>query len=68
MKLLQLLLKFKIAELINKKTNNNKSAEALQLTTKTDNRDTVRVYKILYEKNKEAGQKFDPLKIFSQVN
>jgi hypothetical protein len=65
---LQLLVKFKIAELINKTTNNNKSAEALQLTTKTDNRDTVRVYKILHEKNKEAGEKFDPLKIFSQVN
>ena len=58
---------FKIAELINKKTNNNKSAEALQLTTKTDNRDTVRVYKILIERNKADGYKFDPLKIFSQV-
>ena len=60
------MLKFKIAEMINKKTNNNKFAEALQLTTKTENTDTVRIFRILFDKNMEDGYKFDPLSLFSQ--
>ena len=56
---------FGIKQVVERITGNNKKAMALKLTYEADNRDTVRVFEMMYEKSKTDGVIFDPLKLFS---
>ena len=56
----------KIAMIVNQKSNNNKDFKALKLTTETDDKDTIRVFQILFDLNRKNGDIFDPLSMFGQ--
>ena len=43
---------------------NNRKVKALKLTTETDDKDTLRIFKMLFEKIAKNGGVFDPLNIF----
>ena len=60
------LLEFGIGQIVERVTGNNKKAKALKLTYKAENRDTLRVYQLMYEKSMKEGITFDPLGVFSQ--
>ena len=61
------LTEFGIGQIVDKVTGNNKKAKALKLTYKADNRETLRVYELMYEKSKKEGVIFDPLGVFYVV-
>ena len=52
-----------MGKIIRKKTDNNKVAEALVMTVEADDRETVRVFQLLFEKARNVGIYFDPLKL-----
>ena len=47
-----------------KNENNHKSFEVLILTTETEDRDTIELYRMLFERCWEDGKDFDPLNMF----
>ena len=53
--------KFKIAKLNTKKHQNGVTSDVLSLTRTTADRQTVRLYKILYQKMRAINVVFDPL-------
>ena len=57
-----------MAVMANKKTSNNRVAEALQLTTQTEDVETVRLFRLLYELSKKDRIMFDPLGLFGKDN
>ena len=59
-------MEFKVASRRTKDTNNHKSSAVLTLTTETQDRDTIRLYRLLFEGCKEDGITFDPLGIFGE--
>ena len=54
----------KIATIVEQKATNNKTAKSLKLTFETDDEDTIRVFKVLYDLNIGRSDVFDPLKMF----
>ena len=63
----QALEKYKIAKVVTlETTGNNKKPRALQLTTQTDNPETVRLFNLLYDLNRAKNELFDPLEIFHE--
>ena len=57
-----------MAVMANKKTSNNRVAEALQLTTQTEDVETVRLFRLLYELSKKDRIMVDPLGLFGKDN
>jgi len=47
-----------------KNVNNHKSFEVLILTTETGDSETIKLYKMLFERCREDGKDFDPLNMF----
>ena len=47
-----------------RKTRTTKSFEVLILTTETEDRDTIELYRMLFERCREDGKDFDPLNMF----
>ena len=60
----QVLVKYEIAEKTNERSENGVLAEKLELTKQSENRETIRLFQLLYEKFKLENQIFDPLGIF----
>ena len=60
----------KIATIVIQKGTNNKTTKSLKLTFETNDKDTIRVFKVLYDLNIGRGctdyprDVFDPLKMF----
>ena len=54
----------KLAKAVDQQVANNRKVKALKLTTETDDRDTIRIFKMLFEKITKDGGVFDPLNIF----
>ena len=58
-------MKFNLASLEKRKNkNNHKSFEVLILTTETEDSETIKLYKMLFERCREDGKDFDPLNMF----
>ena len=60
------LLKFNMAVKISEKSENGVKADKLLLTRSSEDRDTVRLYEMLYDQAKTCNEVFDPLGMFSQ--
>lgn len=63
----QVLVKFKLASKEMKKMKRT-NVEVLRLTTKTEDRTTVKLFQMLYESLWARNQIFDPLGIFLDPN
>ena len=62
-------MKYHIGIIKNKKTANNKIAEALRVTTTTEDPDTIRLYRLLRNISIEKDKiNFDPLGLFGHEN
>ena len=59
-------MEFKVASHKTKYNNNHKSSAMLTLTSETQDEDTIRLYKMLFERCKEDGNTFDPLGMFGE--
>lgn len=64
--LIQALVKFNVAVLSKKKASNGLTAGVLTLTRKTDDKQTVRLFKMLYQKFRATNIVFDPLELFHE--
>ena len=54
----------KLAKAVDQQVANNRKVKALKLTTETDDKDTLRIFKMLFEKIAKNDGVFDPLNIF----
>ena len=54
----------KLAKAVDQQVANNRKVKALKLTTETDDKDTLRIFKMLFEKIAKNGGVFDRLNIF----
>ena len=62
-------MKYHIGIIKNKKTANNKIAEALKVTTMTEDTNTIRLYRLLRNISLEKDHvEFDPLGLFGHEN
>ena len=57
-------MKYKVGVLSTKKSPNGLKADMLTLTKTTDDRETVRLFKMLYQKFRAINTVFDPLDLF----
>ena len=53
-----------LAKFVEQQGASNRKVKALKLTTETDDKDTVRVFRMLFELSANTGGVFDPLNIF----
>ena len=65
---IEALQEFKIAQVVERQTGNKKQILALKLTYKAEDRDTIRMFKLMYDLSKKEGISFDPLELFSGGN
>ena len=54
----------KIAKAVDQQVANSRKVKALKLTTETDDKDTIRIFKMLFQKISKDGGVFDPLNLF----
>ena len=54
----------KLAKAVDQQVANNRKVKALKLTTETNDKDTIRIFKMLFQKITKDGGIFDPLNIF----
>ena len=55
----------KIAKFVEQQGASIRRVKALKLTTETDEKETIRVFRMLYELSANNGGVFDPLNIFN---
>ena len=56
---------YNIAQVVEKQTGNKKMISALELTYQAEDRDTIRMFKLMFDISKKEGIIFDPLAMFS---
>ena len=55
-----------IGKVENRMGNNHKNCEVLALTTETQDKETVRVFRLLYDISLANNEVFDPLSLFNE--
>ena len=61
---LRALEEFKIGHVVERQTGNKKKVLALKLTFQVDDRESIRMFKLMFDKSENEGVIFDPLKMF----